>query len=94
MRHIAAEDRGDAISVWPNPVREELNIAWHNDLKKMPRRFEVHDLLGQVVARGEVEAGTSAALWQCSSVPSGTYVLSVFDGSQALLASFPIVKVR
>jgi hypothetical protein len=58
----------------------------------MPQRFEVHDINGRLVARGEVPAGSPAAVWQCSEADSGTYVLSVIDGDGNHLASVPVIK--
>jgi hypothetical protein len=92
VRDIAAEGKHDALSLWPNPVHNELNIAWRGDLKRMPQRFEVHDLLGRLIASGTVDAGRGAALWRCADVPAGTYLLTTFDRSGSIIASAMICK--
>jgi hypothetical protein len=73
-------------------VHEELNIAWRGDLKQMPARFEIHDMSGRRVASGDAEPWRGAALWCAAGVPTGTYLLSVFDNSGQLIATATIVK--
>jgi hypothetical protein len=92
VRQISLEEKSDAISVWPNPARDELNIAWRGDLKKMPRRFTVHDMSGREIARGEVESWRGEALWHCAGVASGAYVLTVHDEHGSLITSVRLVK--
>jgi hypothetical protein len=92
VRDIAAEGKHDALSLWPNPVRDELNIAWRGDLKRMPSRFVVHDLLGRLIASGTVDAGRGAALWRCADVAVGCYLLSIFDATNTLLSSTEVIK--
>ena len=93
VRHIPLENKSTALSLWPNPVRDELNIAWRGDLKHMPRRFEIHDMLGRLVSSGSVPDGDGAALWQCADRPSGAYLLSVFDASGTFLATIRFIKL-
>ena len=93
VRHIPLENKSTALSLWPNPVREELNIAWRGDLKRMPRRFEIHDMLGRLVSLGSVPDGDGAALWRCNGQPSGSYVLSIFDAAGVVLATTRFIKL-
>jgi hypothetical protein len=92
VRQIPLENRRNALSIWPNPARAELNIAWRGDLARMPRRFEIHDMLGRLVATGAVPDGDPAALWRCAGQPAGTYLLSIFDAAGARLATTRFVK--
>jgi hypothetical protein len=92
VRQIALEQRTAALSLWPNPVREELNIVWRGDLMRMPRRFEIHDMLGRFVSQGSVPDGDGAAIWRCADQPSGLYMLSIYDEVDRLLASTRFVK--
>jgi hypothetical protein len=89
---VAGEGHVVALTVWPQPAREEVHIAWRGDLKKMPRRFVVHDMVGREVARGEVESWRGEALWHCAGVASGAYVLSVYDAQGSLITSARLVK--
>ena len=89
---IAGEGHERAIAVWPNPVRDHLNIAWRGDLKRMPNRFTVHDMLGQLVASGEVEPGHGAALWRCENVVDNLYVVSMFDAEKNMIGTTTVVK--
>jgi hypothetical protein len=92
VRQITLENKKSALSIWPNPVREELNIAWRGDLARMPRRFEIHDMLGQLVASGAVPDGDGAAVWRAAGVPAGAYLLSIFDNSDTLLGTTRFLK--
>ena len=91
VRALALESKGAALSLWPNPVREELNIAWRGDLERMPRRFEIHDMNGRLLAQGAVPDGDGSALWRCSDQPAGAYLLSIFDDT-SLLATTGFIK--
>jgi hypothetical protein len=92
VHDVAIAGRSNGMSLWPNPVHEELNIAWRGDLKQMPTRFEVHDMSGRLVAVGDVEPWHGAALWCAAGVPGGAYMLSVFDGGGELIATAMIVR--
>ncbi|MEP7220983.1 MAG: T9SS type A sorting domain-containing protein, partial [Bacteroidota bacterium] len=89
---IAGEGHASAISIWPMPARDELHIAWRSDLTKMPSRFVVYDLLGREVANGSVESWRGEALWNCSTVSPGVYVLSIMDASGNLLHSVQVIR--
>jgi hypothetical protein len=93
VRQIPLENRAHALSLWPNPVRDELNLAWRGDLVRMPRRFVIHDMLGQVVASGAVPDGDGAAVWRAAGVPAGAYLVSVFDAAGTLLATTRFLKL-
>jgi hypothetical protein len=92
VRAVTGEGRSDAISIWPNPVTTQLHIAWRGDLKRMPRRFAIHDLLGQLIVQGEVESWRGEALWHCADAPAGAYVLSIFDYRGELITTTPVIK--
>jgi hypothetical protein len=92
VRRIDLEEKSKAISVWPNPVRDELNIAWRGDLRRMPRRFVVHDIMGREIAHGEVAPGMGAAIWRCEDVASGIYLLSIQDARGDRIATARVVK--
>ncbi len=93
VRRVESEGKADALSVWPNPTHDELNIAWRGDLRHWPRHFEVHDMLGRLVGRGTLQDGSPAAQWHCAGVASGAYVLSVYDGEGRPIATIPIRKL-
>lgn len=93
VRQYELEGKPRGISVWPNPMRDELNIAWRGDLRAMPRRFAVHDLTGQLVAKGEVPAGAGAAIWRSSrQIPPGAYIISMYAKDDSNLASVLVIK--
>jgi hypothetical protein len=84
--------RHDAVSVWPIPARDELHIAWRGDLPHMPSRFTIHDILGRLVARGDVESWRGEALWRCAGVASGAYFLTVYDAGGTVIATSRLLK--
>lgn len=92
VRDVEMEGLADAVRVWPNPVDEELTIVWRGDLRRKPERFEVVDVLGRRVARGEVEPWRGSAVWRCGEIPSGMYVLEMYTGNGERLGSVRVVK--
>jgi hypothetical protein len=92
VRAVTGEGHSNAISIWPNPATTELHIAWRGDLKRMPRRFAVHDLLGKLIAQGEIESWRGQTLWQCEDAPAGTYILSIMDYQGELIATERVIK--
>lgn len=92
VEDIAIGGVSDAVSVWPNPVRDELHIAWRGDLRSFPARFTVHNTLGSLVAEGSTEAWRGQAVWSCAAQPAGTYVLRLYSERDFLLAEARIVK--
>ena len=93
VQDIPAEGKHDAMAVWPNPVREVLNIAWRGDLQRMPKRFVVHSVAGERIAGGVVDSGVGAAVWQCDGVASGSYVLTAYDDHDWVIARSMIFKL-
>ncbi len=87
---IAGESGG--LYLWPNPVVDELHIAWRGNLKHKPVRFVVYDMVGREVVAGEVDPGLGAALWQCNDVASGAYRVVAFDEEGNLIGSGEVVK--
>ncbi len=92
VREVRTDERSDAIHIWPNPITTELHIAWRGDLKQMPRGFAVHDISGREVARGVVASWRGEAIWNCTGVPAGTYLLSIYDYTDKLITTTSITK--
>jgi hypothetical protein len=89
---VAGEGHSDAVTVWPNPLREDLHIAWRGDLRRMPERFVVHDMAGREIAHGEVEWWRGEAVWHCAGAGSGAYLLTVYDEHGTLISSARLLK--
>jgi hypothetical protein len=79
VREVVTGERPRALFVWPNPVRDHLNIAWRGDLMRSPSRFAIVDTRGVEIASGEVGPEAGAAIWRCGDVAAGAYVLRVLD---------------
>jgi hypothetical protein len=92
IRDITLEGHCNAITVWPNPARDIVHVAWRGDLGTTPARFEVHDALGRLVAAGATEGGRGEVDWTCSDRRPGMYLLSIFDRDGGRIAIVPIVK--
>ncbi|MBS1911781.1 MAG: T9SS type A sorting domain-containing protein [Bacteroidetes bacterium] len=92
VNDVAIAGVSRAISIWPNPARDEVHIAWRGDLHRMPSRFTAHDMLGRLVAEGRVESWRGEAVWQCGNRPSGIYILSIYSDDNSLLATARVIK--
>ena len=91
VRSIATEEHEAALHIWPNPVIDELHIAWRGGLQKRPSEVAVYDMRGREVVRGEVNYWRGEAVWECGSVASGAYLLVVYDNQGAVLASEEVI---
>ena len=89
---IATDYHETALHIWPNPVADELHIAWRGDLKSPPAILRVFDLNGRQIVEGDVEDWRGEALWRCGDVTSGTYLLVIYDRHQTPIARARIVK--
>lgn len=87
---VAGESGG--LYVWPNPVVDELHLAWRGNLKRMPARFAVYDLLGRVVGERDVDTWSGAALWNCPDLPAGACLLTLFDPKGSAIATARVLK--
>ncbi|MEZ4785163.1 MAG: VCBS repeat-containing protein [Candidatus Kapaibacterium sp.] len=94
VRAIATEEHRGALHIWPNPMRDKLQIVWRGDLRRLPRRLTIHNALGELVAEGEVEPGVGAARWESRDTPSGMYLLTVYDTKGEVLATTEVIKVE
>ncbi|KXK57043.1 MAG: T9SS type A sorting domain-containing protein [Chlorobi bacterium] len=87
VEQLPAEGKSNAISLWPNPVRDQLNIAWHGGLSLPPARIAIHDLTGRLVASGTTDPSVGAAVWHADAVADGTYFLTLYDRNGVVVAS-------
>ncbi|KXK57035.1 MAG: hypothetical protein UZ07_CHB004000999 [Chlorobi bacterium OLB7] len=87
VQQLPAEGKSNAISLWPNPVRDQLNIAWHGGLSLPPARIAIHDLTGRLVASGATDPSVGAAIWHADAVADGTYFLTLYDRNGVVVAS-------
>jgi hypothetical protein len=92
VREVVTGERPRSVFIWPMPVADELNIAWRGDLERMPARFEIFDIGGELVARGAVDPYVGSALWRCGDAPPGAYVLRVLDDDGRPLGTASFVK--
>lgn len=82
----------DGLFLWPNPVGEELHIAWKGNLKRIPVRFAVYSWDGREIVSGPVDPYRGSALWTCATVPPGRYLLIAYDNTGRTIGSAPVLK--
>ncbi|MGE3800668.1 MAG: FG-GAP repeat domain-containing protein [Candidatus Kapaibacterium sp.] len=89
---VATNEHRAALHIWPNPVVDELHVAWRGDLKAPPSRLRIFDMVGRRVVEQEVVGWRGEALWRCGSVASGSYLLVVYDREERVIAQTTILK--
>lgn len=92
VRTVSTPDHPQAFHVWPNPVRDALHIAWRGDIRQMPHRYAVHDILGRRLFDATVESWRGELVWDCSTQPSGSYLVTLFAGDGSMIATVTVVK--
>ena len=92
VQEISTQEHPAAFHIWPNPVRDELYIAWRGDLKNPPSLLVVYDINGREVVSGAVEAWRGEVLWRCADVSAGTYFLTIYNTNGTMIASTTIIK--
>jgi len=84
---IATTLEEGSISVFPNPVRDELTLEIHEDLQNLT--FRIFDTSGRQMRIGR--ASSPQTVINMENFPSGTYILIVEQGGQRV-QSFQIIK--
>jgi hypothetical protein len=76
----------DVLRVYPNPFTHAFTI----DVPKSSdaQSFEVFSITGQMVLRGQLQAGTQSVL--ANELPNGMYVLRIFQATESY--HFQIIK--
>ncbi|MCB0714143.1 MAG: T9SS type A sorting domain-containing protein [Ignavibacteriae bacterium] len=92
VEEVATQEHHAAFHIWPNPVIDELHVAWRGDLKNPPSLLVVYDINGREVVSGAVEPWRGEALWKCHDVSAGTYLLIIYDTNGTMIASTTIIK--
>jgi hypothetical protein len=69
-------DRGIQVSIWPNPVSEQLNVQWEQEGRIT--RLLLHDMNGRIVRTQQVQGQAQCGIW-VQDLPLGFYMLTVED---------------
>jgi hypothetical protein len=69
-------DRGIQVSIWPNPVSDQLNVQWEQEGRIT--RLLLHDMNGRVVRTQQVQGQAQCGIWM-QDLPLGFYMLTVED---------------
>jgi hypothetical protein len=88
----AAGERQDAITMRPNPAREELHVTWLRDMHRQPSRRAVFDVVETDVSADAIDDRRGTTLWNCIAVCIGGDNLRIHDASENAIASAHIIK--
>ncbi len=86
---VAGEARG--LSLWPNPVVENLHIAWRGDLPAMPHLMRIYNALGELVEERGLPTWEGTTIWSGTGHPAGAYTIVLFDVEDRQLGTLPFV---
>lgn len=86
---IGEDDSLSALSIWPNPAREQLNIALDSRISGTVH-IEVIDLSGRSVLtrQDRIGAGNNRVQLSTGSLPAGLYALRITNGSSTITQRF------
>jgi len=81
VRGLSVEEQtlSSGISVYPNPVRDRINLRWgaHQGVVHVL----VSDMFGRVVIRENLQFDAAGQAGMTLSVPAGSYLLQIVDAS-------------
>lgn len=79
VKAVMLKQPGAAVTLWPNPASDYLNISGSND---QLRNVRIYDLSGRMQVNAQLKPGESSV--SVTMLKSGTYMLSVYaaDGSK------------
>ncbi len=86
---VAGEARG--LSLWPNPVVDNLHIAWRGDLPQMPHLMRIYNALGELVEERGLPTWEGTTTWSAAGHPAGAYTIVLFDVEDRQLGTLPFV---
>ena len=91
LQHIEGQDKTASISIYPNPFIDmvTLNLENFTDDSRENYRFELFDLMGNILDTGEVSHRQEEI--SLNSIPKGIYILQLFKNEKEL-KSFKLIK--
>ena len=69
------------ISIRPNPVRDELNLKFENEIKN-ETDYEIHNSLGQLIIKSKFKIENKETKIFTQTLPSGFYFLSFLSDNK------------
>jgi len=82
-------DPGISLTVFPNPVAENLNVQFEGNTS-YPYRYSLFDINSREILRGKID--TNSQIIEMHSVQPGTYSLKIFKGQNEKELTFKIIK--
>lgn len=86
VRVVNFENRGGEVSIYPNPVVEELNVNYTGGATY---RVLIYDMMGKLV-----NDSTGGSKIDMSVYKAGTYTVRVMDGSGSVIKTESVVVIR
>lgn len=88
------DSRVSSLDLWPNPNNGKLKISFNSGIEQ-DVSMSMSDVLGRVVWVDEVDAvkGFNTKNIDVSHLPSGSYMLTLFDGDGATSKMFVIARL-
>ena len=74
-------EAGQDFTVFPNPTSGDFTIRLHEPISH-PTEIKVYDLLGRELHRHHLSGGAAETRLSLEHLPSGRYVLQLFDGER------------
>jgi hypothetical protein len=78
--HVNTVNRGPALSLFPNPASEVINVQF--GVAGIPFSVQLASLDGRVVFSSQYNSSVDAMV-DLHNIPAGTYILSAFQGDLA-----------
>ncbi|MCF6169492.1 MAG: T9SS type A sorting domain-containing protein [Bacteroidales bacterium] len=77
----------NSIVIYPNPATDQLNVRFNNSIDE--GSWEVLNLQGQIIARGQFSAAPNASLTiDLENMEAGYYLLKVSAGNESQTHKF------
>ncbi len=80
-----------ALHLWPNPVTDNLHVAWRGDLPRMPHLMQIYNALGELVEERGLPTWKGTTTWSAAGHPAGAYTIVIFDAGTRQLGTIPFI---
>ena len=87
---LSSFSENDVISIYPNPVKELLNIKFEMINENL--EVKILNSIGQLIKEEKISNQTNSAYISTNDLHSGIYLISIFDSNGKLIAVKKFVK--
>ena len=84
----------EEVSIYPNPVSNEINIAFSETLSESSSKYEIYSVFGQLISNGNIEMNDTNATINIANLnmPAGHYILNISTDGQQINKRFQKLK--